>query len=438
MKKNKLSQWVLMACAIIISLNSCSFGEDDKNENEIVDDPMAKTEVYYIVGTVFDAETTKGLADVEVKIGDETVKTDNNGIFEFAVKEKKEYEVAFSKANYVTIETTATIASNAANRSMVTLGIKMTPTSSPVDVTVTKNGDVVIVTDKGTEDECTAHISLPPNTVTKDCSISITPYDVPAPVSTTVKPGIETIPVSLKNLSITASHNEFNKSLRVTIRNIGCTNAYFDTDKMQIWHNNQDANTRAAEVLTPDNETIIKFDNGNYHFETAKLKSKYALRIETEKETGAENNTEYNLVNGKNELKVDNSGNTSAMKDVVIKIEAKAGWNYTTSPTDALKSAGITGNDLDNMAATISRVIEAQEGGFPGYYTVNQELKTNVSGNHIMYYRNKAKFSEKTYTFDIVVKGNKNTKASVKVKAYTGREDLYQNVDATQHSGGSI
>ncbi len=437
MKKSNFFKWGLLTCAAIFTLNSCSFGEDEKG-NEIVDDPMKDTEVYYIDGIVYDTaastDTQKAvLAGVEVKIGEETATTDNNGVFKFVVNSKKEYLLEFAKSGYIGVDATATIAADAVNRSMVTLGIKMTPISTSASVTPLEGGEAKDRDD----DEYSVHIAVPPGAAPSEGSISVTPYDVPVPASTNVKVGQETIVVPLKNLAITATHNEYQESLTVTIRNIGSDNAYFDPDEMEIWHNNQDATTRAASGWVQETSTI-KFGNGNYDFQTNKLKSKYTLEIKTLKNSAPEKNTEYNLVNGKNEVKVDNSGNTNAIKNYVIKVEAKAGWEYTTSPAQALNIAGVTGDDAANMVKTINSVIEAQEGGFPGYYTVTHEMTANISGNHIMYYRNMAKFSEKTYTFDIVVKGNKNTQAVVKLKAYTGREDYYQNVDATQHSGGAI
>lgn len=94
-------------------------------------------------------------------------------------------------------------------------------------------------------------------------------------------------------------------------------------------------------------------------------------------------------------------------------------------------------NYLSNVDAQATKeAIEAEEGGVAGVYTVKHSLKTNISGNSIMYYVNKAKFSNKTYSFTVAINGKDNT-INVKLKAYTGMNETYTNVDASQHSGGT-
>lgn len=423
---NKFLQWGLLCCAAL-SMNSCAFGDDEK-DIEIVDDPMTETEVYYIAGTVYDAGTTKALSGVKVEANGESVTTESDGQFQFEVASKKDYTVAFSKDKYLGVNAEVTIASSAANRSLVALGVKLAAISKTVTVEANKE---TVVADKDEREEANATITIPAEAATEGFAISVTPYEEPQKASTQVEPSGE-FDVVLKNIAIETTKNEFKEDLTVTFMDIASDNVYFEN--VEVY--SQGGLARAIDGWTY--ETKATPNNGNYHFDTKQLKSKYLLAIKADRNTGAENKSEYNLVNGKNELKVDNSGNNSAMKDIAIKVEAKAGWDFTVNPTAALEAVGITGSDLTNMAATIKDIIEAQEGGFAGLYTIEYELKASVSGNHIMYYRNRAKFCEKTYTFDIVVKGGKNVKAIVKVKAYTGMEDLYQNEEATQHSGGKI
>lgn len=433
MKKSRLFRWGLLLCVAILSLNSCTFGDDEKDV-EIVDDPLADTEEYYISGTVFDTETSAALAGVTVKAGDLSVTTNGEGKYDMVVKSKKEYQLEFSKDKYLTVNTTATIASSAAKRSMVVLGVKMKQKAQ--EVTVTKEGKTV--TDKGTEDEANATIEVPAGAVDADCKISITPYEDAVGASTTTNAGKEEIPVSLQNLDIAVSGktDDFKEKLTVTVKNLTPAEVGFKAESVEIWSKN--SATRLDNSWTKESQITVKWNNGNYSFETNKLKSKYSLTIYTTRQTGAENKSEYNLVNGKTEFKVDNSGNNNAIKDIDIKIEAKAGWDFTVTPTAALTAVGVTGNDLTQMAEKIKEIIENQEGGIAKYYTVTHNLKANVSGNHIMYYKSRAKFCEKQYTFDIVVKGNKNAQITVKVKAYTGMEEVYQNEEATQHSGGKV
>ncbi|WP_163211511.1 carboxypeptidase regulatory-like domain-containing protein [Bacteroides sp. 519] len=425
---NKFLQWGLLCCAAL-SMNSCAFGDDEK-DIEIVDDPMTETEVYYIAGTVYDAGTATALSGVKVEANGESVTTESDGQFQFEVPSKKDYTVTFSKDKYLGVNAEVTIASSAANRSLVALGVKLAAKSETITVEANKEKEV---SDKEEREEANVIITIPAGAATESFKMSVTPYEEPQKVNSSLKTGKETIDVALKNIAVEATKNEFTSDLTVTFMNIASDNVYFENAEVY----SQGGLARAIDGWEKENIKVTA-SNGNYHFDTKQLKAKYMLTIEAEKNTGAENKSEYNLVNGKNELKVDNSGNNSAMKDIAIKVEAKAGWEFTVNPTKALEDVGITGSDLTNMAATIKDIIEAQEGGFAKYYTVEYELKASVSGNHIMYYRNRAKFCEKAYTFDIVVKGGKNVKAVVKVKAYTGMEDLYQNEEATQHSGGKI
>ena len=77
--------------------------------------------------------------------------------------------------------------------------------------------------------------------------------------------------------------------------------------------------------------------------------------------------------------------------------------------------------------------IEAQE-GTTGTYKVAHELIAGISGNHILYYLNQAKYCEKTYTFKI--SGGRTV--TITLKFYTGMQITYTNVEASQHSGGKI
>jgi hypothetical protein len=65
---------------------------------------------------------------------------------------------------------------------------------------------------------------------------------------------------------------------------------------------------------------------------------------------------------------------------------------------------------------------------------VAHELIAGISGNHILYYLNQAKYCEKTYTFKI--SGGRTV--TITLKFYTGMQITYTNVEASQHSGGKI
>lgn len=112
MKKSDLFKIGVLLMATTLGTTGCSFGEDEKKP-EIVVDPAEKTIEYYIAGKV--TEGTTALSGVEVKAGEVTATTDAEGAYKLTVDSKKVYTVTFSKEGYMSIDNaTATIADNAA------------------------------------------------------------------------------------------------------------------------------------------------------------------------------------------------------------------------------------------------------------------------------------------------------------------------------------
>lgn len=94
-------------------------------------------------------EGTTALSGVEVKAGEVTATTDAEGAYKLTVDSKKMYTVTFSKEGYMSIDNaTATIADNAANRSMVSLSVKLSKKAPEKEVKADAEEEVV-VTDKG-------------------------------------------------------------------------------------------------------------------------------------------------------------------------------------------------------------------------------------------------------------------------------------------------
>ena len=112
-------------------------------------------------------------------------------------------------------------------------------------------------------------------------------------------------------------------------------------------------------------------------------------------------------------------------------LNAKNGWTYTTSPATALAAKGAS----QKLAAAIERYIELQEGK-EGVYETATELTTNISGNHVLYYGNKANILAKTYTFHVMINGQ-STPVEVNLNSYNGYTEEYTNGPISQHSGGS-
>lgn len=119
------------------------------------------------------------------------------------------------------------------------------------------------------------------------------------------------------------------------------------------------------------------------------------------------------------------------MTGVKLNVTVKNGWTYTTSPATALATKGAS----QKLAAAIERYIELQEGKEGVYETVT-ELTTNISGNHVLYYGNKANILTKTYTFHVMINGQ-STPVEVNLNSYNGYTEEYTNGPISQHSGGS-
>lgn len=88
MKKSDLFKIGVLLMATTLGTTGCSFGEDEKKP-EIVVDPAEKTIEYYIAGKV--TEGTTALSGVEVKAGEVTATTDAEGAYKLTVDSKKVY-----------------------------------------------------------------------------------------------------------------------------------------------------------------------------------------------------------------------------------------------------------------------------------------------------------------------------------------------------------
>ena len=202
MKKSDLFKIGVLLMATTLGTTGCSFGEDEKKP-EIVVDPAEKTIEYYIAGKV--TEGTTALSGVEVKAGEVTATTDAEGAYKLTVDSKKVYTVTFSKEGYMSIDNaTATIADNAANRSMVSLSVKLSKKAPEKEVKADAEEEVV-VTDKGDSNisQAEAAVIIPPQAIETTTTVSVTPYEEPAAVTTTVTPGnnVET-PVAIANIEV--------------------------------------------------------------------------------------------------------------------------------------------------------------------------------------------------------------------------------------------
>lgn len=427
MKKSDLFKIGVLLVATTLGTTGCSFGEDEKKP-EIVVDPAEKTIEYYIAGKVTEGSTA--LPGVEVKAGEATATTDAEGAYKLTVDSKKAYTVTFTKEGYLSIDNAqATIADNAENRSMVSLSVKLSK-QSPAKEIDAEATEEIIVTDKGHSDmtKAEAAVIVPPGAIETTTNVSITPYEEPAAATTTVTTGTVETPVAIANIEVaTTEAVTLAKPVTLAVVNKASENATFED--VEVY--NQKAATRAGESWDKVADAAYDVASNSYTFTLpagATLSGKYSMRIKSSKTTGSEQIGETNK-----EEKKSNEGNMTAIPEYKINFEATAGWEYTVTPETALANAGVNATDAKGMASMINSAIEAQE-GTTGIYKVNQELVAGISGNHILYYLNQAKYCEKKYTFKI--SGGKTV--TITLKFYTGMKITYTNVEASQHSGGKV
>lgn len=327
MKKSDLFKIGVLLMATTLGTTGCSFGEDEKKP-EIVVDPAEKTIEYYIAGKV--TEGTTALSGVEVKAGEVTATTDAEGAYKLTVDSKKVYTVTFSKEGYMSIDNaTATIADNAANRSMVSLSVKLSKKAPEKEVKADAEEEVV-VTDKGDSNisQAEAAVIIPPKAIETTTTVSVTPYEEPAAVTTTVTPGnnVET-PVAIANIEVETA-KEVTLAKPVTLAIINKASEHTTFENVEVY--NQKTTTRAGENWNKVADAIYDSETNSYKFTLpagASLSGKYSMRVKSSKTTGKELVGETNK-----EEKKSNEGNMTAIPEYKINFEATAGWEYTVIP----------------------------------------------------------------------------------------------------------
>ena len=288
MKKSDLFKIGVLLMATTLGTTGCSFGEDEKKP-EIVVDPAEKTIEYYIAGKV--TEGTTALSGVEVKAGEVTATTDAEGAYKLTVDSKKVYTVTFSKEGYMSIDNaTATIADNAANRSMVSLSVKLSKKAPEKEVKADAEEEVV-VTDKGDSNisQAEAAVIIPPKAIETTTTVSVTPYEEPAAVTTTVTPGnnVET-PVAIANIEVETA-KEVTLAKPVTLAIINKASEHTTFENVEVY--NQKTTTRAGENWNKVADAIYDSETNSYKFTLpagVSLSGKYSMRVKSSKTTGKE------------------------------------------------------------------------------------------------------------------------------------------------------
>ena len=431
MKKKSMFLGSLLLFAIIFSLTGCH--KDDK-ENEIVEDPLETKTEYYIVGTVVDANGAVSGAKVEINSTNSTT-TDGSGVYSLTVAETGTYTVKFSANGLEAYEDQISIAGNAANRTQATLNVKMAKAidiSKGASAEVKENEDVVIETpnQESESEEPEATISIPSGAAETGTTVAAVVYEEAQAAKAEDAPLTEqkeTTSISNVAIQTTPTDAKAKSDIEISIHNTAdeSDESYFDTDFMEAQKDNTvtRAATRFGDVTFKNNSYIITIPQG----ET--ISGKYSAKVQYQKKAEGVQTGSYNKINGQNGVVKFENREYSA-QNVKLTVETICGWQYTTNPTEALSAAGAS----TDLAASIQKYIIAGEGK-EGTYSVTKELNASISGNHALRFGSKAKTQAKTYTFNIIVKGEKK-QVAVKLLCYVGYTEEYANEPISQHSGG--
>ena len=435
----------LYACSLAIAFGVLSFtavschDDDDEPKQEpgeeiVTPDPVVE---YYIMGTVTDAG--KGLSNVDVKIGSETIKTDKDGKFSVTEKNTGKYSVEVAPKGYLAQNTSVEIAANAENRSVVTVAVALTKQSEPEnvkkgeDATVKDNSDsnkdipdpTTTPADKVVEDLpiATVEVTIPKDALPESgtginedgsADISVTTY-VPAPeeVTTEVKPAEENKDVE-KTIPLAAAHFEpsgleFANPVTISIPN-PIPDVTFAESDMQLTY----LNTKTGKWDVQTSKVNLK--DGNYQAAITHFSS-YAVENKVTSKVSSANVTTH-----------------------ILGHKEKAGWECKDADiTNAVKSklTGASDATINAMVAFFKTRLYSLMGSTSGVKTTERTYNTvNVNGYTTMNYTCYAKTRTTTLSAKVLYKGSPVT-ISVTATRYTGTDHQYKTVTTNPtHIGG--
>ena len=457
----------LYACSLAIAFGVLSFtavschDDDDEPKQEpgeeiVTPDPVVE---YYIMGTVTDAG--KGLSNVDVKIGSETIKTDKDGKFSVTEKNTGKYSVEVAPKGYLAQNTSVEIAANAENRSVVTVAVAL----KKVEVGEEGNKEDVKVEDKSTSNQdvkdpgtvepedvkedlplVTPELDIPAGAiqtegnedVLKDgnAEVSVTTY-VPAPeeVTTEVKKEEENKEVE-KTIPLAAAHFEpsglqFTEPVTISIPN-PIPGVTFAQD-IELTYLKDGKWVPQTEDI---NKVVYDEKSGSY---TTKVKhfSSYAMENKVTSKVSSETVVKSEILG---QASRDNSENPKAVTGIALTYKEKAGWECKDADIKAAVTKALSGakNETVNaMVAFFKTRLYSLMGSASGITETTRTYNTvNVNGYTTMNYTCYAK--TRTTTLSTTVKYNgKDVKISVTATRYTGTDHQYKTVTTNPtHSGG--
>lgn len=402
MKTSKILTWALLLSATTLSMTACS-DDDEERTPEIVTDPLAENVAYYIVGRTM--EGTTPLSGVTISVdGQESVETDNSGLFRISVNGKQTYTVKATKDNYLGMTATVSIPNNAENRSSVTANFVLTPKATTA--TLPANNNEAVIDETGEVETIAsieeAGIQVPANKVETNTDVTVTPYLASNSATT-----------SIMNMYIETSNEVQANAIKLAVRN---ASSQYNFTNVEVYKESD--MSRAESQL---GEAVYNAETQTYQYELQEgtLEGDYSFRIDAARQESGEQSEPIKDA----ENTVDNSGNFNAMNNVTINYSAPMGWEYVTAPESTV------GNDP--ICEQINNAIVASEGP-QGVYNVNYSEQTSISGNHILYWNVESTYKTINYTFNL----NNGQTVTVTVKKYTGTKFDYRIEDANGHSGG--
>lgn len=402
MKTSKILTWALLLSATTLSMTACS-DDDEERTPEIVTDPLAENVAYYIVGRTM--EGTTPLSGVTISVdGQESVETDNSGLFRISVNGKQTYTVKATKDNYLGMTATVSIPNNAENRSSVTANFVLTPKATTA--TLPANNNEAVIDETGEVETIAsieeAGIQVPANKVETNTDVTVTPYLASNSATT-----------SIMNMYIETSNEVQANAIKLAVRNASSQYNFTNVEVYKESDMSRAESQLGGAVYNAETQTY------QYELQEGTLEGDYSFRIDAARQESGEQSEPIKDA----ENTVDNSGNFNAMNNVTINYSAPMGWEYVTAPESTV------GNDP--ICEQINNAIVASEGP-QGVYNVNYSEQTSISGNHILYWNVESTYKTINYTFNL----NNGQTVTVTVKKYTGTKFDYRIEDANGHSGG--
>ena len=461
----KSEKW-LYACFLALVLGVFSFvvvacHDDDDPEpeaGEVIDTPQPAVE-YYIMGTV----TSKGEAKsgISVKVGEQNCTTDSEGKFSVTEKTTGTYTIEVAPKGYLAQKTSAVIADNAENRTVVTVAFALTEESPKEEVKLDAE-EATTVEDKSSSNQnlpkpedvkpeevvedrplATVTLDIPAGAIEEEgnegivtdnkVNISVTTF-VPAPeeVKTEVKPAEENKAVE-KSIPLAAAQFEpsglkFKNPVTISIPNPIPGISFADGDVQLTYLNPATGNweVQKEKVTTGDNNYQAPVN----HF------SAYAIENKVTSTVSKETIQKEDILG---QASQDNSENPKAMTGIVLKYKEKAGWDYEGDIVQTVKKqlAGANEKTINAMVAYLKTRMFALMGSVSGITSTERVYNTvNVNGYTKMDYSCFAKTRITTLKTKVVY-NKQNVTIEISAKRYTGTEHQYKTVTFDpRHSGG--